>query len=136
MEVRKNLVDCINSLIDNWRQVLNRYGDIKAHTSGLHKETTGSRKSYDLKLYWKGTDSDLLELVTALYASGVIESNRPKLERKELMSAFENLFNLRIKNREVKLHKVRERKKDPAAFLERLKQTFTKNSESISLRRS
>lgn len=123
-------------MIDNWRQVLSRYGEIKFHTSGLYKETSGQHKPSNLQLFWKGTDSDLLELVASLYACGVIESNRQKLERKELIGVFENLFNIQIKNSEVKLHKVRERKKDPAAFLERLKQAFTKSSESISLRRN
>lgn len=130
MECRKNFVDCLNELMENKLGVQNRLIELNRIQPALHKEIIPLNSIDTPKLFWQGSDVDLLELVSALYESGVIRSDRFQLRRKELLGAFESLFNLTIKDSAVKLSQAKGRKKEIAPFLERLKQCFLKDSES------
>ena len=100
----------------------------------MHKETIGFPEKDGLKLTWDANDVDLIGLVTSLYEVNAFKSNRFELTRKDLLSAFESFLNINIKNAEQKVNLARDRKRDPAAFLEKLRTTFVNNSESNSIR--
>jgi hypothetical protein len=134
MKSRKNFIDCLHELVDSHERIQNRWLELNSIEPELHKEIISLPEKGQLQLFWEGSDIDLIELVTAVFVSGVIRSNRLRLERKELLGAFETLFNIKIKNSATKLSRARDRKKDPAPFLELLKQFFIKDSESASIR--
>jgi hypothetical protein len=79
-----------------------------------------------LQLQWNRSDTDLLELVTALYESNAIRSLSGKFTKKELQSVFERLFSHSIKGAGSKLTRVRDRKNETSVFMEDLKQAFTR----------
>ena len=134
MDSRKCFVETIFDWIDCKRKALTRLQVRRAEQQGLHKETIGFPEKDELKLTWDANDVDLIELVTSLYEVNAFKSNRFELTRKDLLSAFESFLNINIKNAEQKLNRARDRKRDPAAFLEKLRTTFVNNSESNSIR--
>ena len=75
-------------------------------------------------LIWNKTDTDLLELVTALIESGSIQNPTKDLTRKEAIEIFSQIFNVDIKDAESKLSRATERKKDLSPFLSKLKDSF------------
>jgi len=73
---------------------------------------------------WNASVTDLIELVAALHKENIIErKNNKELTRKELIEYFGGLFDLQIKDVEVKLTKATNRY-DKTPFLDRLKQAF------------
>ena len=79
MECRKNFVDCLNELVENKLRVQNRLIELNRIQPALHKEIIPFNSIDTPKLFWQGSDVDLLELVSALYESGVIRSDRFQL---------------------------------------------------------
>jgi hypothetical protein len=77
------------------------------------------------ELIWNRSDTDMLELITALYESKSVKSNSGKLNKKVLQQAFEKLFHHTIKGAGAKLTKARDRKNQPAVFMEELKNAFS-----------
>jgi len=75
-------------------------------------------------LKWQKTDTDLLELVTALFESGSITNSTKDLTRKEAINAFLQFFEMEIKDAESKLSRATSRKKDVSQYLTNLKTTF------------
>lgn len=75
-------------------------------------------------LIWQRNDTDLLELVTALYESGSITNSTKDLTRKEAINAFMQFFGMEIKDAESKLSRATSRKKDVSQYLTNLKTTF------------
>jgi hypothetical protein len=79
-------------------------------------------KSSDL--VWTRSDTDLLELVTALYEIRAINHSQHPLTRKEAIEFFSKFFDRDIKDAESKLSRATERKKDVSPFLKSLKESF------------
>jgi hypothetical protein len=75
-------------------------------------------------LIWQKNDTDLLELVTALFESGSITNSTKDLTRKEAINAFMQFFGMEIKDAESKLSRATSRKKDVSQYLTNLKTTF------------
>jgi hypothetical protein len=78
------------------------------------------------RLLWNRSDTDLLELVTALYESNAVKTDSGKFTKKELQSALEWMFNHPVKGSGAKLTKARDRKLEPSIFMEELKQAFSR----------
>ena len=74
---------------------------------------------------WNATDTDLLELSTALLKTNtIIRKDGKKMTQKELKEAFETMFGMEIKSAKAKLSNAVQRKKTIAPFLESLKTAF------------
>lgn len=74
---------------------------------------------------WKSSDTDLLELVAAIYQNRSIERKDGKtLTRKELVDYFQQIFDLKIKDPEGKLTRATSRKLNITPFLDTLKIAF------------
>lgn len=86
----------------------------------------GTGQSPDRPLYtWNGTDTDLLELITALIrTNSITRRDGKKITQKELKEAFEALLGIEIKDAKVKLQNAVNRKKIKAPFLENLVTAF------------
>lgn len=83
-----------------------------------------------LKYNWKATDTDLLELITALHKNESIQRNDGKnLTRKELIEYFQQIFGLEIKDAEGKLTRATNRKINMTPFLDNLKVAFENYAE-------
>lgn len=78
----------------------------------------------DIKLFWTRTDTDLIELITALLKVKALKTSTGSANRKQLQSAFEGLFNHPIKGASVKLSKIKYRKGKPVVFLYELYQAI------------
>jgi hypothetical protein len=81
-------------------------------------------KIFDSNLNWARSDTDLLELVTALFEMKAINGRQYPLSRKESIEIFSNFFGREIKDAESKLSRATERKKDISPFLSSLKESF------------
>lgn len=77
------------------------------------------------QLLWNRSDTDLLELVTALYESGAIRPSSGKFTKKELQVTLEKAFSHSVKGSGSKLTRARDRKNETAIFMEELKQAFS-----------
>ena len=76
---------------------------------------------------WNASDTDLLELSTALLKTNTItRKDGKKMTQKELREAFEAMLGMEIKSAKAKLSNAVQRKKISAPFLERLKTAFEK----------
>lgn len=74
------------------------------------------------RLGWTASKTDLIELIYALQASGAIKSGTAGI--KEMASACEDIFELKLGNVYRTFLEIRERKIDPTKFLDRLKSTL------------
>jgi hypothetical protein len=75
-------------------------------------------------LVWTRSDTDLLELVTALFEIRAINNSQHPLTRKEAIEFFSKFFDRDIKDAESKLSRATERKKNVSPFLASLKESF------------
>lgn len=75
-------------------------------------------------LVWKKSDTDLLELITALMEIKAINNIDHNLTRKDAIEIFSKVFGREIKDAESKLSRATERKKDISPFLSLLKESF------------
>ena len=74
---------------------------------------------------WSASDTDLLELVTALFLENALKHrDGTSFTRKELTSCFQELFGMEIKDVEVKLTRATNRKMSTTPFLDKLKLAF------------
>ena len=137
-------VDVINEYDRNRDSKLIEYGAKKETTSELLKTLREYQYRFKMKLsidqiglpdpainkgdmntlIWQKNDTDLLELVTALFESGSITNSTKDLTRKEAINAFMGFFGMEIKDAESKLSRATSRKKDVAQYLSNLKTTF------------
>jgi hypothetical protein len=82
---------------------------------------TNEPKSYQ----WSASDTDLLELIAALYQHKSIQRKDGKaLTRKELIDYFQTIFGMDIKDVEGKLAKATNRKLNMTPFIDGLKSAF------------
>ena len=85
---------------------------------------TESEKT-QLHYRWNLSDTDLLELITALYHSNSIKrKDNRKITRKELMIYFQEIFDTELKHAESKLSHTSDRKKTLTPYLDKLKNAF------------
>jgi hypothetical protein len=85
------------------------------------------------KLFWTRTDTDLIELITALRKVNAIKSENGNLTKKQFLEIFEVLLNHPIKGASVKLSKIKYRKGKPVIFLYELYESMlNENSRTES----
>ena len=80
-------------------------------------------------LFWNRSKIDLLELITALVETKSIGISEGKLTRKFVIETFEQLFNIKIDNPNVKLSQAGYRKKRNSPFLFELCNSFDRYIE-------
>ena len=114
IETIKELKPEIESIIENIKQ------------EEEDKNLIKSEKSDKLKteICWEGNDTELIELVTALYEGGYINNKKENLSRKDAFIFFGNIFNQPMKDAESKLSKAIAIRKDPTPFLDNLIKAF------------
>lgn len=79
------------------------------------------------RLGWTASKTDLIELIYALQASGAIKSGTAGI--KEMASACEDIFELKLGNVYRTFLEIRERKIDQTKFIDRLKTTLLRRME-------
>ncbi|HIC32544.1 MAG TPA: hypothetical protein EYO76_11565 [Flavobacteriaceae bacterium] len=79
------------------------------------------------RLGWAASKTDLIELIYALQASGAIKSGTAGI--KEMASACEDIFELKLGNVYRTFLEIRERKIDQTKFIDRLKATLLRRME-------
>lgn len=73
---------------------------------------------------WTRTDTDLLELIIALFESGAIQNTTRNLTQKEAIQIFSDFFGKEIKDQYKKLNAARNRKKEDPGFIIKLQQAL------------
>lgn len=101
---------------------------------GYRKYLTGQDQEGDLmavykNLEWKGSKADLVELIIALLE--FIHLDGKPISRIDLERFFETHFNISLKDSSTIDHKNRNRKRDPAAFLSKLKEVYLRRVEHL-----
>ena len=95
--------------------------------AGLKTETVpgNSCRKAVVTLTWNGTDSDLIELVAALMAAGVIGTVEGKeLKVVDVIRVFEEIFHLKINALYTKRGKVFNRCTDTTPFIDSLRKSY------------
>ena len=95
--------------------------------SGLKTETVqgNSGRKAAVTLTWNGTDSDLIELVAALMAAGVIGTVEGReLKVVDVIRVFEEIFHLKINALYTKRGKVFDRCTDTTPFIDSLRKSY------------
>lgn len=76
-------------------------------------------------LNWKGSDTDLLELIVALLEKDSLrDNNDKKMTRKDAIKLFEGIFQMEIKDPESKLSRVSARNTGSLHYLDHLKAAY------------
>lgn len=94
---------------------------------GLKTETVpgNSYRKAIVTLTWNGTDSDLIELVAALMAAGVIGTAEGReLKVVDVIRVFEEIFHLKINALYTKRGKVFDRCTDTTPFIDSLRKSY------------
>ena len=136
--LRKNELDFINRIKNGSLQnssnyllvaLLSKY-TLKNHIDKIKAFTQkGTENKFQHNIKWQKTDTDFLELMTALYESRSINNESKDLTRKDAIMILSQIFNLEIKDVESKLVRATERKKDTSPFLGMLKKEFDDYSQ-------
>ena len=102
-----------------------RYGGVPA---GFKTETVRRNgKKPAITLTWNGTDSDLIELVAALLAAGVIGTAEGReLKVVDVIRIFEEVFHLKINALYTKRGKVFDRCTDTTPFIDSLRKSYNR----------
>lgn len=88
---------------------------------------SGNRKKVSATLTWKGTDSDLIELVAALMAAGAIGTAEGReLKVVDVIRIFEEVFHLKINALYTKRGKVFDRCTDTTPFIDSLRKSYNR----------
>ena len=116
------------ALLDAEREMVKemlRYGGVPA---GFKTETVRRNgKKPAITLTWNGTDSDLIELVAALIAAGVIGTAEGReLKVVDVIRIFEEVFHLKINARYTKRGKVFDRCTDTTPFIDSLRKSYNR----------
>lgn len=79
---------------------------------------------------WNSSDTDLIELLTALFHSNAIKRrDNKKITRKELMNYFQEIFDIQLKDPEGMLSRATNRKKTMTPYIDKLKLAFENYAE-------
>lgn len=100
---------------------------LRHHADNVGKGMEIRPQSYKRKaaLRWNGTDSDLIELVAALMAAGVVDCvEGKKLTIVDVIRVFEDAFNLKINALYTKRGKVFDRCTDSTPFIDSLRKSY------------
>jgi len=99
------------------------------------KTKTWNKPDKDIKspaLIWNKSDTDLIELTSALYMIKAIDKPSGSITRKDLLHTLCNIFGMEIKDAESKLSKATLRN-NPTKFLNNLKETFESYIDSKAI---
>lgn len=113
------------SLLDAEIEMTKEY--LRHHTdkSGLKMEVRQDGGKPKAALRWNGTDSDLIELVAALMATGAVDCvEGKKLTIVDVIRVFEDAFNIKINALYTKRGKVFDRCTDSTPFIDSLRKNY------------
>ncbi len=121
LRTKRDFIEATIDFLNKKLEVLKSRED-KHQTSATLEQT----KSFVQKnsISWAKSDTDLLELITALNETRSIKRDGNSLTRKEVVEFFSAIFNIQIIDSESKHSRATERKKDVSPFLSSLKQAF------------
>lgn len=101
-----------------------RHGGMMAGLKTDIVQANNGRKAV-VRLTWNGTDSDLIELVAALMAAGVIGTVEGReLKVVDVIRVFEEIFHLKINALYTKRGKVFDRCTDTTPFIDSLRKSY------------
>lgn len=130
-ELYPNYEDLCNIELDRLYKRLEILDLIEPPKPTTNKENDKENDQTDLSdpgkpaLRWSKSDTDLIELITALFHSESIKRKDNKnLTRKELLEFFEEILDIEVKHSESKLSRTSDRKKSLTPYLDKLKNTF------------
>ncbi|MFH0757261.1 MAG: RteC domain-containing protein [Bacteroidota bacterium] len=114
-DIQIKYLDRVNKIIDTHIKNIKKSDD---YVLEKEKESTYNN------LLWTKSDTDILELVTALFEHGAIQNKTKDLTHKEAIKVFSDLFGIEVKDQYKKLNAARARKKEGPAFLERIQESL------------
>lgn len=113
------------SLLDAEIEMTKEYLCHHTNKSGLKIEVRQDGVKPKATLRWNGTDSDLIELVAALMATGAIDCvEGKKLTIVDVIRVFEDAFNIKINALYTKRGKVFDRCTDSTPFIDSLRKNY------------
>ena len=115
------VLSLLDAEIEMMKECLRHYADDAG--MGMEIRPQGCKRKSTLR--WNGTDNDLVELVAALMAAGVVDCvEGKKLTIVDVIRAFEDVFNLKINALYTKRGKVFDRCTDSTPFIDSLRKSY------------
>jgi hypothetical protein len=118
------ILDCMKDLLVIEQDILKAPNDHSGKTETRCEE--GGKTEKRVKIQWLESKAALTELIYALHASNAIDAN---CGIKELATAFESIFNMDMGDIYHTYHELKNRKLEPAKFIDSLKSTFIRKIE-------
>ena len=113
------------SLLDAEIEMVKEYLRHCADDTGTGMEIRPQGCKRKSALHWNGTDSDLIELVAALMATGAVGcAEGRKLTIVDVIRVFEDAFNIKINALYTKRGKVFDRCRDSTPFIDSLRKSY------------
>ena len=115
------------SLLETEIEITKDYFRYHAGDTSMKMEIHRQGNKRKSTLRWNGTDNDLIELVAALMAAGVVDcAEGKKLTVVDVIRVFEDAFNLKINALYTKRGKVFDRCTDSTPFIDSIRKSYIK----------
>lgn len=115
------VLSLLDTEIEMMKECLRHHADNAG--KGMEIRPQGCKRKSTLR--WNGTDNDLIELVAALMAAGVVDCvEGKKLTIVDVIRVFEDAFNLKINALYTKRGKVFDRCTDSTPFIDSLRKSY------------
>ena len=115
------------SLLETEIEITKDYFRYHADDTNMKMEIHRQGNKQKSTLRWNGTDNDLIELVAALMAAGVVDcAEGKKLTIVDVIRVFENAFNLKINALYTKRGKVFDRCTVSTPFIDSIRKSYIK----------
>jgi hypothetical protein len=136
----RELIYCIEEFIRRKIKSLKKAIKTQFNRDQLHLFENGKKdndpepsieiKEQKPKLIWNRSDTDLIVLITALHESESISISNGNLTQSMAIKLWGNMFNISIKDENIKLHKARN-KTNPGAYFDELSTYFNNKIKTL-----
>lgn len=124
-ELQIPIIERLLKIIEIRKAIIEKNDDYVKEIDSLKTQPT---------LLWSKSDTDLLELIIALYESGAIQNTTKDITQKEAIQVFSDFFGKEIKDQYKKLNAARSRKKEDPGFIIKIQKALEDYYEKLNKR--
>jgi hypothetical protein len=124
-EIQIATIERLLRIIDARKAIIEKTNDYVKEINSLSSQSS---------IQWTKTDTDLLELIIALYEVGAIQNTTKDLTQKEAIQSFSDFFDIEIKDQYKKLNSARNRKKEDPGIILRMQKALESYFEGLNKR--
>jgi hypothetical protein len=122
-DIQITIIERLLRIIDTRKAIIEKTDDYVKEINSLPSQSS---------FQWTKTDTDLLELIIALYEVGAIQNATKDLTQKEAIQSFSDFFGKEIKDQYKKLNAARYRKKEDPGFISKLQKALESYYQNLN----